>query len=493
MPSDWHSPGGYCAETSDGRSGDCELGDKGTFKLSRAQTLQWSSLRSACVQRCQECSRCSHVSFSVDLKDCSWFNSCDRPQASGSLAQKFRTVHVPRNTTTSSGARAAAVTESAGGLVARRKSRAALKLDGAPWPWVTPHAAVSVALVLFGKVGTLEKPSSFTAADGGDERLIRLSHASLKTMLLDANPRARVETFIHSWNPALGPLLNELYAPTWSSHEPQVHSFRLPSASLSLRRALGAVEAHGAKYDLVAALRHDLLFLAPLRWAELPTGQIWFPAFCCPTDSVGIGARERRESIEPAYRAMRDACYDDVGSFSDMCRVGYFLRMSRRDKDLLPSSEYNYWINDWMWVAPPRTALSFGGIGERLPLYAEALKHAGIPMTATHFVWSAHLHHALEIAHGVRATLWADVEVVLARDAVNERKCATNVSVRSLLPRRPEPVWGGMQAALCPMRGTIVCWWKSSPRCSANTPNAEPPMFVRDRPRVQAARARAPR
>ena len=471
---------GYCAETSDGMSGDCELGDKGTWSLSRAQTAQWSTLRAACVKRCEECSRCSHVSFSVDMQDCSWFDSCDRPESRSRLALKFRTVHVPPRKT--NGESRAAVAESSGGLAARRKARAALKLDGAPWPWFTPHATVSVALVLFGKVGTLEKPSSFTAPDGGDERLVRLSHASLKAMLLDANPRARVDTFIHSWNPALGALLDELYAPAWSSHEPQVHSARIPSASLSLRRALGAVEARGATYDLVAALRHDLLFLAPLRWAELPAGQIWFPAFCCPTDTAGLGARERRESVEPAYQALRDACYDDVGSFSDMCRVGYFLRMTRNDKNLLPSSEYNYWVNDWMWVAPTRTALSFGGIGERLPLYAEALKQAGIPMLNTHFVWSAHLHHALEIAHGVRATLWADVELVLARDAIKERKCATNVSVRSLLPRRPEPVWGGMQSALCPMHGTIVCKWASSPRCSANTPNAHPPMYVRDAP-----------
>ena len=73
----------------------------------------------------------------------------------------------PRKT---NGESRAAVAESSGGLAARRKARAALKLDGAPWPWFTPHATVSVALVLFGKVGTLEKPSSFTAPDGGDER-----------------------------------------------------------------------------------------------------------------------------------------------------------------------------------------------------------------------------------------------------------------------------------------------------------------------------------
>ena len=71
---------------------------------------------------------------------------------------------------------------------------------------------------------------------------------------------------------------------------------------------------------------------------------------------------------------------------------------------------------------------------------------------------------------------------MLARDAVKQRKCATNVSVRRLLPRRPEPVWGGMQHALCPMRGTLVCSWKSSPRCSADTPNAAPPRYVRDPP-----------
>ena len=67
-----------------------------------------------------------------------WFDSCDRPESRSRLALEFRTVHVPPRKT--NGESRAAVAESSGGLAARRK---ALKLDGAPWPWLTPHATVS--------------------------------------------------------------------------------------------------------------------------------------------------------------------------------------------------------------------------------------------------------------------------------------------------------------------------------------------------------------
>ena len=71
-------------------------------------------------------------------------------------------------------------------------ARAALQLfaPGAA-SWVSPAGVVRVALCFFGKIGTLVDPSSYTAADGGDEATVRLAHASIKRNVLDANPRVK--------------------------------------------------------------------------------------------------------------------------------------------------------------------------------------------------------------------------------------------------------------------------------------------------------------
>ena len=70
-----------------------------------------------------------------------------------------------------------------------------------------------MALLLFGKVGTLLKPSSWTEADGGEAEVVQTAHASLRRYVLEANPRSRIDAFAHSWNPKLGGVINRLYRP----------------------------------------------------------------------------------------------------------------------------------------------------------------------------------------------------------------------------------------------------------------------------------------
>ena len=88
-----------------------------------------------------------------------------------------------------------------------------------PLPWLRPSDAMRVALLLHGKVGELKKPSSFTAADGGDPIVVRTAHAAIMEHLVRANPRAAFTTFAHSWNPSLASVIDALYRPAWSAHE----------------------------------------------------------------------------------------------------------------------------------------------------------------------------------------------------------------------------------------------------------------------------------
>ena len=91
--------------------------------------------------------------------------------------------------------------------------------------WVQPHAAMRVALVLYGKVGTWTLPSSGTnlvGVTGGQEGALSLltqARRTFETRVLRANPRVRFEAYAHSWSPLVGKLLDTAWRPVWSRHE----------------------------------------------------------------------------------------------------------------------------------------------------------------------------------------------------------------------------------------------------------------------------------
>ena len=64
----WHP--GYCASADS--EGDCKADTKGFVALSSA---------AACRKFCETCWKCSFVSFSARLGDCSWYTHCPRPDA----------------------------------------------------------------------------------------------------------------------------------------------------------------------------------------------------------------------------------------------------------------------------------------------------------------------------------------------------------------------------------------------------------------------------
>ena len=242
-------------------------------------------------------------------------------------------------------------------------------------------------------------------------------------------------------------------------------------------QVLLAIQQHeqrsGRPFDLVACWRHDLFFGAPLHWATLPRAQLWFLAQCCASDAIGLSdfafAKPAHETLAAECGADGNAFADD--HFSDLCRAGPYLAMVGSGKNLEPDAQYNYWVNDWLFVAPSPTAHSFGLLHANLALYRHAVKLVGINMPWSHFYWTAHVHHVLHTAAGVRALpLRANYDAWLGRIS---RGCRTNATVR--LPMHPEPIWDGMQQALCPETeyGRVVCA-NESPRCQAEQLYAEP-------------------
>ena len=65
---------GHCGVTTDRDPGDCNAGEKGSWRISRFRNFDVSS----CIHRCKfECPRCRYVSVSLQAHDCSWYASCD--------------------------------------------------------------------------------------------------------------------------------------------------------------------------------------------------------------------------------------------------------------------------------------------------------------------------------------------------------------------------------------------------------------------------------
>ena len=71
---------GYCNGTDyDDISADtsCKYGDRGGWGMLPAQTKTWIDALTVCQQRCEVCRGCNFLSLSLDMRDCSWFRSCD--------------------------------------------------------------------------------------------------------------------------------------------------------------------------------------------------------------------------------------------------------------------------------------------------------------------------------------------------------------------------------------------------------------------------------
>ena len=62
------------------RLNDCETDAQGSFRVHEHDRSSWRSLALSCVVQCRRCSRCVHLSVSLDYGVCSWYASnCSFP------------------------------------------------------------------------------------------------------------------------------------------------------------------------------------------------------------------------------------------------------------------------------------------------------------------------------------------------------------------------------------------------------------------------------
>jgi hypothetical protein len=371
---------------------------------------------------------------------------------------------------------------------------------------------MSIALVLYGKIGSLSKASSFLQADMGDGRgdergeasgqrgnggsgvsgnvgkaaaaadvkerpsrshvhaqqrsLIREGHESFVRHVLAPNPDTRVEVFAHSWNPSLGALIDLLYRPVASTHEREKTATHfggstVRSALASIKHALGLKMEHERKsgwvYELAMLMRYDVAWHAPLHWPAFPRAQVWAVAHCCGWQPSPTSLPSVTPGMLEVTRQVRKRCLgSQVGEVVDYCRVSrYQFPVTSR----LPSAEaeLNYNLNDWVFFAPSTTLDTLRHVAPNFGSYRGALRELGIELDYMHFMLALHIHDVLKVSGGLRG---APVHVTLVRHASQARCYAPGPSLEHLLPPPMEPILDGMRH-VCAFRGAVRCFFDS--------------------------------
>ena len=162
---------------------------------------------------------------------------------------------------------------------------------------------------------------------------------------------------------------------------------------------------------------------------------------CCGADPEGVAGA----AAATPRRIRRDATYlpdwrgDGVGALPCPQHAAQRGAPRRAASD---EANFNYWVNDWLLLAPSRTLDSFAAISDRIDDYRDGLREVGISIEWMHFFWAAHVHHGLRCADGVRALLRAQRSTSPSPALPSRSGCATNVSAAASLPTYSEPRWG---------------------------------------------------
>ena len=83
----------------------------------------------------------------------------------------------------------------------------------------------------------------------------------------------------------------------------------------------------------------------------------------------------------------------EQGIVQELCRTSVAVASGRGDASKVTlEAERNYFINDWIVVAPSATADTFAAIAPRYGRYVAVLDEVGISVKWMHFFFAAHVH-----------------------------------------------------------------------------------------------------
>ena len=357
----------------------------------------------------------------------------------------------------------------------------------------------SLALVLHGRIGswlvsatelpgaqrnlsTYRQPREAKAAAKYEQtsRLAALrafagfTHSSLWRHVVLANRRkgANVRVVIHSWSPEAGDVLDTLYKPAASQHDPPPSTDKVTSQHLSLARALALLDGlGGASDDLIMVARLDLLLYRDVPLAELararaapaaapaapaattravgPSDVLYLPHTCVPSrmrlpaGMWGLESQVLRRTCSGGSGTERGAPTGRRMLPAQLTRYGGAIR------SLDARSDFTLFVLDYFFIATPPVVRSFASLvgSPRAAASGQPIEAHGLDELAdrlrrrfrgklfpqwAHLYWAEHVTNTLvPTGMPLRFLLLHEADFSLARFWRFGRDCVTRVSRRA--------------------------------------------------------------
>lgn len=300
------------------------------------------------------------------------------------------------------------------------------------------------------------------------------THSSLWRHVVLANRRkgAIVRVVIHSWSPEAGDVLDSLYEPAASRHDPPPNVDKVTSQHLSMARALALLDGlGGASNDLIMVARLDLLLYRDVPLAELararvspgirdataavstavgPSDILYLPHTCVPARMRLPGGMWDFES-----RVLRRTCSGGSGMERGTPTGRRMLpaQLSRYPSGpaqrLDARSDFTLFVLDYFFIGTPPVVRSFASLVDSpsdRPTGPSVAAHGLDALTGrlrrrfrgssfprwTHLYWAEHVTNTLvPTGMPLRFVLLHEADFTLARFWRFGRDCVTHVSRRS--------------------------------------------------------------
>lgn len=360
---------------------------------------------------------------------------------------------------------------------------------------------VAAALCLHGRITSWVGTKSHSASwlNASRRSLARFAADSYRRHVLASNRQLglAVAVYIHSWNPELASLYDELYAPAAQIHEPAQPGLRaVASQALSMKRCLALVPDNVA---IVMVARPDALFYTNVPLAHvlakhreqdgLGAPALWLPHTC----QHNLRTHKQQAADLRAVRAPspwdeRDGMYETCGcgrrdrsrkSSALQCGrgisgMGSFYESPELTRVFAGGSDaslhHSLYVLDWFFVATLPLARSFGTIYANFTDVATAMRLRGFrgPPWA-HFYWAHHIAYTVVRRYGAAS-------VRFLGPLVNGRDVSYSAHAWELEPFRA--------GTLCPLPACTVRFTRACARSIPFAHNMTPasPTLLRSSP-----------
>ena len=240
----------------------------------------------------------------------------------------------------------------------------------------------------------------------------RFVHSTIWERIVVANRRAglQLDVYIHSWNPEIGPLLDRLYRPNRSRHDPiRIGLDKVASQHLSIKRVLELCA--GEVHEHVLVMRQDVIWYEDFVLTNLSSAPLWLPHWCLTaqlTPQLGQRLRPACAAEQHSYLGESFMANEKPIASSPQLHMTWFGRAPLRHSAV----DQHYIVLDWWrggsltptpsphptrtrapilrrwFVATPAVARTFGAIYDEFEAYRRGIRAVGPFTLWTHVFWA---------------------------------------------------------------------------------------------------------